>query len=106
MKPSIRLLFFMFLPLCVATGAMLAAWNQHKEIRQAEYQAIAEAWPTLSGAGKDRIREGMMDGQISKWEYHPLVQMIMDERGMIAISTQSVSPSQGRERLIAVMHQQ
>ena len=47
-----------------------------------------------------------MDGQISKWEYHPLGQMIMDERGMIAISTQSVSPSQGRERLIAVMNQQ
>ena len=106
MKPSIRLPLFMFLPLCVATGATLAAWNQHQEIRQAEYQAMADAWPTLSEAGKNRIREGMMDGQISKWEYHPLVKMIMDERGMISISTQLVSLAQGRERLLAVMDQQ
>lgn len=47
-----------------------------------------------------------MDGQISKWEYHPLVKMIMDERGMISISTESVSPAQGRDRLLAVMDQQ
>ena len=67
---------------------------------------MADAWPTLSEAGKKRIREGMMDGQISKWEYHPLVKMIMDERGMISISTESVSPAQGRDRLLAVMDQQ
>lgn len=103
MKHSIRVLLPLF-PLCVAIGAGLAVWEQSKEVRQVNYQMIAEVWPVLSAEGQSMIREAMMDGYISQWEYHSIFKLIMNERGSLAISTQEVAPAQGRDRLATLIN--
>ncbi|MFZ6774554.1 hypothetical protein ACO0LB_17765 [Undibacterium sp. SXout7W] len=84
------------------TAGVAAGLNQTREISGSNYRSLIEAWPNAPIELKTHIRESIVNGKISRWDYTNLSRETMKDVGLV-IFPENVDREQEREKLVKLI---
>ncbi|RIY89767.1 hypothetical protein [Pseudomonas aeruginosa] len=81
-------------PAMTAAAAVLGAYHASQEVEPSTYIALTEAWPRLSEYVRSELRDAMVDGHLSSWEFAGLNRKVMDSAGYMTWTIGGKTPAE------------